>query len=188
MDPYNRIYEPLTNRFIFEKERSLESPAVADVTDQWPAQNSMHVHHYHDHRLVPEINQPQKAGSSQAPVMVESPSKLIARPKGSLSKPGAGGYSLRDALGWSKDHYKTIQAQLQKLCDRYLDTRISFREQDQNAMNGYRTAAARMHPMLQQYDHAWPVDDFAAIYLKNTSASFRRRNRSSKGHDKVTRV
>jgi hypothetical protein len=66
MDPYNRFYKPLTNRFIFEREQSLPPPA-ADVTDQWPAENSMHLHH--DHRLAPEINQLLKAGSSQAPAI-----------------------------------------------------------------------------------------------------------------------
>jgi hypothetical protein len=31
------------------------------------------------------------------------------RPSGSLSKPGAGGYSLSQALGWGDDVYKRVQ-------------------------------------------------------------------------------
>lgn len=60
MHSYTRIYQPLTNRFIFEREQSL-SPAVTDVTDKWPAQNSV----LHD-RSPPNIN--QKGHRPGAPV------------------------------------------------------------------------------------------------------------------------
>jgi hypothetical protein len=35
--------------------------------------------------------------------------KIIPRPPGALSKPTAGGYALKDALGWEDATYKYVQ-------------------------------------------------------------------------------
>lgn len=49
--------------------------------------------------------------------------------------------------------------------------------------------AAQMFPVLRQYEQAWPADDFASIYLKNTSAHFRQTERDrDKRRNKVTRL
>ena len=37
---------------------------------------------------------------------------LYPRPAGSLSKPNSGGYSLREALGWSDDLYMSVQVSI----------------------------------------------------------------------------
>ena len=39
----------------------------------------------------------------------EGSSHLIPPPQGTLSKPGSGGYSLRDALGWEWGTYRDVQ-------------------------------------------------------------------------------
>ncbi|KAM6491032.1 hypothetical protein JOM56_013271, partial [Amanita muscaria] len=102
------------------------------------------------------------------------------RPKGPLSKPKAGGYSLKEVLGWSNDTYRNVQMTLQKLCIKHLDTHYSFSSQRPDAIQRYHDEAIQSFPILQEYEGFWPADDFAAIYLKNTSADFRKKNKQIK--------
>ncbi|KAM6491150.1 hypothetical protein JOM56_013389 [Amanita muscaria] len=187
---YERHFPPLTNRLIFDAERCPSLPALITITN----------------RTVFEVERSFKVAASQLQIdevrkiSVEQPSwskghplgspgspyvaglskisgNLKQRPKGPLSKPKAGGYSLKETLGWSNDAYRNVQTTLQRLCAKHFDTRYLFSSQRLDALQRYRDEAALSFPILQEYEELWPVDDFATMYLKNTSAEFRKKNK-----------
>ncbi|KAI0067501.1 hypothetical protein BV25DRAFT_1835152 [Artomyces pyxidatus] len=49
------------------------------------------------------------AGPSNPPSASRNQDDRIARPSGSLSKPGSGGYSLASVLGWETKEYRALQ-------------------------------------------------------------------------------
>ncbi|KAG2104624.1 hypothetical protein BD769DRAFT_1393409 [Suillus cothurnatus] len=67
--------------------------------------------------------------------------KIIPRPPGALSKPTAGGYALKDVLGWEDVTY-----------------------------NHAHGKALKEFPALANYVDHWPARDFAKMYMKNINA------------------
>ncbi|KAI6143670.1 hypothetical protein BKA82DRAFT_73621, partial [Pisolithus tinctorius] len=91
----------------------------------------------------------------------------IAPPRGPLSKPNAGGYSLREALGWDGKTYKRVQVRLHAVCRQYLDIRQPFHEQNSESVEVFIAAVKEKFVILSNYQDAWPARDFATMYLKN---------------------
>jgi len=85
---YAQYFHPVTNRQIFPPE---ESP----MDENHPITN----------RRIFEEDGSEKAGEHEA----RAPNCLRERPKGPLSKPNSGGYSLRVALGWDEQKYRKSQ-------------------------------------------------------------------------------
>ncbi|KAI6030145.1 hypothetical protein EDC04DRAFT_2514021, partial [Pisolithus marmoratus] len=54
---------------------------------------------------------------------------LIRRPRGALSKPNHGGYTLCQVLNWNDKTYKSMQEGLHEVCEEYLDLRVNFPNQ-----------------------------------------------------------
>ncbi|KIK22683.1 hypothetical protein PISMIDRAFT_64434, partial [Pisolithus microcarpus 441] len=95
------------------------------------------------------------------------PSSLIPRPRGALSKPNHGGYTLRQVLNWNEKTYKCVQEGLHEVCEEYLDLRLTFPNQAPSAVVMFLNAARARFPVLNDYQDQWPAQDFAAMYLKN---------------------
>lgn len=85
---YTQHFHPVTNRQIFPPEES------------WMGEN-----HLITNRRVFEEDGLGKAMGHET----RAPNLLHQRPKGPLSKPNSGGYSLRAALGWEEQKYRKAQ-------------------------------------------------------------------------------
>ncbi|KAI6036200.1 hypothetical protein BKA83DRAFT_4024332, partial [Pisolithus microcarpus] len=99
----------------------------------------------------------------------------IPRPHGQLSKPGTGGYSLKEALKWEQCLYRAVQVNVQKICRESCDLSKPYHEQPQDIRMLIKTVAQRNFPLLKRYQDAWPAGDFVTIFLKNTSSEWRRK-------------
>jgi len=87
---YKRYFPPITSRHIFPTE---ESPSG--------------MHHCITNRKIFEKEGSEKAISMTCETGAQN--ILRKRPKGPLSKPNSGGYSLRVALGWDEQKYRKAQ-------------------------------------------------------------------------------
>ncbi|KAG2741025.1 hypothetical protein P692DRAFT_201727322, partial [Suillus brevipes Sb2] len=94
----------------------------------------------------------------------------IPRPPGALSKPTAGGYALKDALGWEDATYKYVQKVLHSICLNHLEVARPYHEQSTSALTKYCVAALKEFPALANYVDHWPARDFAKMYMKNINA------------------
>ncbi|KAI6117715.1 hypothetical protein EDD16DRAFT_1444116, partial [Pisolithus croceorrhizus] len=99
----------------------------------------------------------------------------VPRPHGQLSKPGAGGYSLREVLKWEQPLYHAVQVNVQKICQESCDLSKPYHEQPQDIHILIKTIAQRNFPLLKRYQDAWPAADLATIFLKNMSSERRRK-------------
>ncbi|KAI6157722.1 hypothetical protein BKA82DRAFT_3939320, partial [Pisolithus tinctorius] len=100
----------------------------------------------------------------------KSPQLLVPHLHGQLSKPGAGGYSLREVLKWDQSLYHTVQVNVQKICQQSCDLSKPYHEQPEDIHMLIKTMVQCNFPSLKQYQDTWPVADFATIFLKNTSS------------------
>ncbi|RXW14460.1 hypothetical protein EST38_g11398 [Candolleomyces aberdarensis] len=98
---------------------------------------------------------------------------------GSDEKPSRplGEFSLINTLNWDSDHYTTIQNALHEVSKRYFDTTLPLHEQNAYAKKCYIREALNLYPFLADYPSAWPAEEFAAMYLKNTSYVYRQKRR-----------
>ncbi|KAI6006261.1 hypothetical protein F5J12DRAFT_721142, partial [Pisolithus orientalis] len=97
------------------------------------------------------------------------PQLLVPRPCGQLSKPGAGGYCLREVLKSDQSLYCTVQVNVQKICQESCNLSKPYHEQPKDIHMLIKTMVQHNFPSLKQYQDAWPAADFATIFLKNTS-------------------
>ncbi|KAI5989516.1 hypothetical protein EDD15DRAFT_2167987 [Pisolithus albus] len=144
---YQPYYPPITLRRTFERDRS-PSPSASRVT----------LRRIFDFDTV-RLSEEQEVGPS--------PNGLIHRPRGALSKPNHGGYTLRQVLNWNDKTYKCVQGGLHEVCEEYLDLRLTFPNQSPAAVAMFLNAARARFPILNEYQDQWPAQDFAAMYLKN---------------------
>lgn len=98
---YTQYFHPVTNRQIFPPEEN-------------PTGENFRI----TNRRIFEEDGLEKAGGheTRAPNFLRAgghetgaPNFLRERPKGPLSKPNSGGYSLRVALGWDEQKYRKAQ-------------------------------------------------------------------------------
>lgn len=67
---------------------------------------------------------------STTATQTEHPPNSIRKPTGEAGKPGAGGYKLQIAMGWSKDDYETALVRVRFLIPfRVLTTKFDYSEQ-----------------------------------------------------------
>ncbi|KZV61965.1 hypothetical protein PENSPDRAFT_692938 [Peniophora sp. CONT] len=109
---------------------------------------------------------------SLAPPDVFDPAKslVIKKPKGTLGKPGAGGYGLSTILksyGWTDDQYTAVQKDVHILAGALLDITKPFGQQDGIATVNFSRELVKRFPGLQYYEDNWPARDLATQYLKN---------------------
>ena len=103
---YQPFYPPITLRRIFDRDRSpnpsdsmVTARQIFDFDTGHLASHAMG--HSTDHDKPPTI-------ACQTEIAQEKPC-LIPPPRGQLSKPNHGGYTLRDVLGWDCHKYKEVQ-------------------------------------------------------------------------------
>ena len=105
---YEPYYPPITLRRIFDRDRS-PSPDNSVIT----ARQIFDFDIEHLGQRVPvEVASPNAIITGMTAPSVgahKGSTSLIPQPRGALSKPGSGGYSLRDALGWEGDTYRDVQ-------------------------------------------------------------------------------
>ncbi|KIK10514.1 hypothetical protein PISMIDRAFT_20328 [Pisolithus microcarpus 441] len=155
---YCPYYPPITLRKTFGRDRS-PSPSASEITL----------------RQVFDFEAIHLGEDNETPNLVLN--TLIPRPRGPLSKPNHGGYTLRHALGWDDRTYKEVQEGLHGVCERYLDISTTFSKQTPNAVSKFLQAAQEQFPILGKYVDLWPAGDFATMYLKNKVGSDRARTR-----------
>ncbi|KAI6017892.1 hypothetical protein EDC04DRAFT_2902428 [Pisolithus marmoratus] len=149
---YRPYYPPITLRRIFDRDRS-PSPCASTVT----------LRRVFDFDTI-RLSQEQAAEPLPA-------SSLIRRPRGALSKPNHGGYTLRQVLNWNDKTYKSVQEGLHEVCEEYLDFGLTFPNQAPAAVAMFLNAAQARFPILNEYQDQWPAQDFATMYLKNKVAA-----------------
>ncbi|KIK12476.1 hypothetical protein PISMIDRAFT_18721 [Pisolithus microcarpus 441] len=156
---YRPYYPPITLRKTFNKDRT-PSPSASEIT----------LRRVFDFEVVHSVEK-----DNEPPNL--DPNILVPRPRGPLSKPNHGGYTLRHALGWDDKTYKEVQEGLHGVCDKYLDTSTTFPKQTSNAVSKFLQAAREQFPILGKYVDLWPAGDFATMYLKNKVGSDRAKTR-----------
>ncbi|KAI6001907.1 hypothetical protein EDD15DRAFT_2361268 [Pisolithus albus] len=156
---YCPYYSPVTLRKIFDKDRS-PSPSASEITL----------------RRVFDFDPVHLGENNETPNLVSN--TLIPRPRGPLSKPNHGGYTLRHALGWDDRTYKEVQEGLHGVCDRYLDISTTFHKQTPDAVSKFLQAAREQFPIFGEYVDQWPASDFATMYLKNKVGNDRAKTRA----------
>ncbi|KAF6741022.1 hypothetical protein DFP72DRAFT_863328 [Ephemerocybe angulata] len=85
-----------------------------------------------------------------------------------------GGYSLKDTLKWDPASYIIVQRELRAIATRSFVLKKKFEEQVKITKDSYVQEARDRFPFLNEYRSAWPAEDFAHMYLKNTSETARR--------------
>ncbi|KAF8988819.1 WD40-repeat-containing domain protein [Cyathus striatus] len=89
-------------------------------------------------------------------------------------EPNGGGWSLKKTLGWQDDFYKEIQDNVHLIAQKHLDKKNAFVKQDRSNVTLFRQEVQSIYPVLSEYPSSWPIDAFAEMYLKNTSAEHRK--------------
>ncbi|KAI6160178.1 hypothetical protein EDD17DRAFT_1761501 [Pisolithus thermaeus] len=173
---YRPYYPPITLRKTFDKDHT-PSPSASEIT----------LRRVFDFEVVHSVEK-----DNEPPNL--DPNILVPWPRGPLSKPNHGGYTLRHALGWDDKTYKEVQEGLHGVCDKYLDTSTTFPKQTSNAVSKFLQAvsasffdvisltilghqAREQFPILGKYVDLWPAGDFATMYLKNKVGSDRAKTR-----------
>lgn len=130
-------------------------------------------HYWHDQ--LPTASLGQGGG---APMSKVAPRKgeLIYRPDGPLSRPNAGGYSLRDALDWDSSLYREVQVQngvckwkqmliqalfqlaVHSLCNQHLQPYVSYKSQTAEARAKFRDAVCTL-----RLNNQWESWAFCAL-------------------------
>ncbi|KAI5988464.1 hypothetical protein F5J12DRAFT_786860 [Pisolithus orientalis] len=129
----------------------LLASASSEPTDEHPVIKVWVSNGDYINRACFELYSNGPALSGVAEVGPKSPQLLMPGPHDQLSKPGAGGYSLREVLKWDQSLYHT--AQPEDICMLI------------------KTMVQHNFPSLKQYQDAWPAADFSIIFLKNTSSA-----------------
>ena len=103
---YQPYHPPITLRRIFDRDHS-PNPSDSTVTARrifdFDTEHlaSQAISHSTDHDKTPTT-------ACQTEIAQEKP-YLVPPPRGQLSKPNHGGYTLHDALGWDGHKYKEVQ-------------------------------------------------------------------------------
>ncbi|KZT04240.1 uncharacterized protein LAESUDRAFT_658145 [Laetiporus sulphureus 93-53] len=148
-----RQFHPHTMRVCFQSERLVTPPPS-------PAR----------HEFGPESTAP----SLTAAVLLHS-CQTIPKPNGEVTRIGRGGYNLRDALRWKEALYTQVQNTVHRLADAHLQIHTSFSKQSSQDLQTVYTLAANDYPFLTKYENNWVVADFLRVYLKNKSASTKKK-------------
>ncbi|KAH7906903.1 hypothetical protein BJ138DRAFT_1161506 [Hygrophoropsis aurantiaca] len=207
MHNHHRHLPPVTLRHIFPPERSPSPPSFANITLRKVFELEVLHSHPAPGRIGfgsirassapphPGTNCSQSPASGMAairplslcrlgppkyPNLISADGKeLRPGPIAGLSKPNAGGYTLKDALGWNDTTYKIVQDDLRILARQLLDITRPYNEQSSKAQKLFLEAALQKHPGFASYADQWPAQDFATIYLKNTSFMHRAQAKAS---------
>ena len=116
---HRRHFPPLTNRLVFERQRSPSPSSEVNITNRafFPIRiaasgdldNAAPKLEIKPSRSRDRVAFNENVARPQTDMPHLPKNGLIIRPSGALSKPGAGGYSLCRALGWTDDMYKHVQ-------------------------------------------------------------------------------
>ncbi|KAG2084193.1 uncharacterized protein F5147DRAFT_782614 [Suillus discolor] len=119
----------------------------------------------------------------------------IPKPAGEPSRPGRGGYTLREALDWSPKAYTKFKNSMHHLIEEHLDTtkcasiRRSVPRYDEVCLDTTKCASSQSpillktvcdkavdaFPDLENYSEFWPVNDMIMMRLKYTSGRARQK-------------
>ncbi|KAL1749689.1 hypothetical protein FB107DRAFT_280425 [Schizophyllum commune] len=153
--------------------------AVADSPLAFPGHLGTHVE-----TVRPGTTAVVEADSSRPVVPEQDPSAppskepsvgkgRIPKPPGECGKPGKGGYSLKDTLGWPLDKYNKVRKAMNAVVDKHLDPKKSLTRQRPARMSNFEKEALSLFPEMDtEYEDCWPVRAFASNrlhYLQNNA-------------------
>ncbi|KAI0057508.1 hypothetical protein BV25DRAFT_1841613 [Artomyces pyxidatus] len=173
MSAHTRYFPPLTNRHVFSPERS-PSPCQCQAPSTLRRVFSFERPARLDTGSDSKAGEPQKEEKHGVAEDVADIGERVPKPSGPLSKPGSGGYSLSEELGWSHENYRSVQKTVQTLCKDHLNPTKNYTDQDEEHRKIFLKDAAIKLPELGKYEGQWPVISFAEMYLKNTSSVWRK--------------
>ncbi|KAJ3854269.1 hypothetical protein EV368DRAFT_63428 [Lentinula lateritia] len=84
---------------------------------------------------------------------------LIPKPPGEVGRPGRGGYSLFEVLGWPKKKYDKVKKYINTLVEDHLECELPMSEQ--SVAN-----AVKKYIFLKEYSGLWAINDFIRNHLK----------------------
>ncbi|KAI6146024.1 hypothetical protein BKA82DRAFT_4016178 [Pisolithus tinctorius] len=143
---YDRYFPPVTDTQVFDAERSLSpwedeaklmseqifgfelpigpsSPDRGIISRHWRPEDG--------DKVTTSETMPLPNFVYQSPLEGLA---LIPRPPGPMSKPGLGGWSLREMLGWSDSTYNKVQDDVHALCKQFFDLTKPYSQQDPKAI------------------------------------------------------
>ncbi|KAH7871266.1 uncharacterized protein C8R40DRAFT_1072574 [Lentinula edodes] len=91
---------------------------------------------------------------------------LIPKPPGEVGRPGRGGYSLFEVLGWPKKKYDKVKKYINTLVEDHLECELPMSEQSVANVKRVRQQAVEKYIFLKEYSGLWAVDDFIRNHLK----------------------
>ncbi|KAJ3898181.1 hypothetical protein F5879DRAFT_995061 [Lentinula edodes] len=99
---------------------------------------------------------------------------LIPKPPGEVGRPGRGGYSLFEVLGWPKKKYDKVKKFVNGLVEDHLDCELPMGEQSAANVKRVRQQAVEKYTFLKEYSGLWAVDDFIRNHLKYQKSVLRK--------------
>ncbi|KAF8958639.1 hypothetical protein BDZ97DRAFT_1762003 [Flammula alnicola] len=101
----------------------------------------------------------------------------IPRPPGQAGRgaqSGHGSFSLEQAMGLDSAHYNRLMRICKLYANKYLNVRLTFRQQDQGRLRKVKTLVVRKAAVLGKFRKAWPIDDYLKQYLCHFSSTIRK--------------
>ncbi|KAJ4496411.1 hypothetical protein C8J55DRAFT_554137 [Lentinula edodes] len=99
---------------------------------------------------------------------------LIPKPPGEVGRPGRGGYSLFEVLGWPKKKYDKVKKFVNGLVEDHLDCELPMGEQSAASVKRVRQQAVEKYTFLKEYSGLWAVNDFIRNHLKYQKSVLRK--------------
>ncbi|KAF8989212.1 hypothetical protein BDQ17DRAFT_1434610 [Cyathus striatus] len=100
--------------------------------------------------------------------------KMGSNNRSQLYRPKGSQWSLKETLGWQNEFYKEIQDSIRAVVRKHLNKKTLYNQQVQASIAMFHQEVQSIHPVLTEYPSSWPIDAFAEMYLKNTSAEHRK--------------
>ncbi|KAJ7730580.1 hypothetical protein B0H16DRAFT_1733736 [Mycena metata] len=105
-------------------------------------------------------------------------------PLGQPGRPNCGGYNLEHKLlqdcAWTREMYDAVQVHVHLLAKRDLDLTKSYQQQNTDKLRKLCQEIVENYK-LHQYQDSWPIRAMLKLYLKASSESHRRSQRSTPG-------
>ncbi|GAW07327.1 hypothetical protein LENED_009309 [Lentinula edodes] len=114
---------------------------------------------------------------------------LIPKPPGEVGRPGRGGYSLFEVLGWPKKKYDKVKKFINGVVEDHLDCELPMSEQSAANVKRVRQQvrimttveiyltqgqAVEKYTFLKEYSGLWAIDDFIRNHLKYQKSVLRK--------------
>ncbi|KAF8988647.1 hypothetical protein BDQ17DRAFT_1434934 [Cyathus striatus] len=175
------FFPPLTNHIEFSPEQTPSPDPAYQITNRNSFNRFENSAADSDHTYLQEFEPCEDANhdnhgtqhniSSDAVIKLGSKDRAkLCRPPGTLGWLNGGGWSLKKTLGWRDDFYKEIQDNIHLIAQKHLDKKNAFVKQDRSNVTLFHQEVQSIYPILSEYPSSWPIDAFAEMYLKNTSA------------------